>query len=1392
MISREVNLSKYLEKIFETLKFFENDLNDYNKRVIFKLTMTIFFQIDPVGVLYDTETNIIKPIQDSIFNQELCKEENRLKLKGMQSLISLRLSCFYSSIKKEETKLVEEQFKIFNNGISDLSELFSSVEFINDDSYPYYIQSIAETLETCLTQKTIFIWIETRMSKQEETFSKNKKNTTILGESNRFFENFLNFISSIYRKNPHLSIEFLKTEKRFLNKSSEFVKSMTNINKRIHVGTFKAFIHLLTSFVGDKKTSDKIYQYLKEEGSQLISWDKFFDEMGYFRRSVPLNLKDDIEEYLYSILSLIIQICDYSLETSKLFLENTKWNVLPSIFGLIQCPFEQKVKGKVFRTLASFHQSPDARIFIWNQLEASKIVDYEMKFAGIIYQYEEIETRKKEFDVTIGFLELINLLIKQGIPNTLGTDYRVPGFGPYLKFIIEVFYSSFSKSYNSKLDQWKIISTCLEIFHTILEVYEPKLEDFKIKYIKIENKDVIMDKPPGFIILRDLLNNGTIKKVLTKIISDGSIELANERISNHGDEFEKSILIGLQIIDLLLVKKDIFIQLSQNNMKSEHFDNIPFSESLMKIVTFLDYLSPQMKYLSSNILFQMSQMDDKLITKKEDIDKLKKLLIKKLSGEDEIFDPESTFNFDNEMRIRIIDSLLLKNSLSIKLCGYKLYSESQILSSGDHCLELVLSLIMSENFLITYPQLSSKCLELIHKLCGDQSICHTTIDYLQSFEFFKKNIIRKDISNHFIYSLKQKEFILKILSEYILIRSLKEQKTSLQEIIDILFGQKKSKESLEQKRNYMIDLLESFQIPLIKFEKVKINLDSFYDENLKQFKIKSIQKHLSKDMNEKEVREILIQVEKMNNHNLSLLTLESCYQGWGQACEVILLKCFDMVDKDNRERILFDLSNSLLLKITVEGIPNTLEELISKTILRIIQSFKNERLLNQTTQILPVEQALSIYSDLLKASSKDRISQETKINLYSSLLVFLQFTKVNPIQESKYREGFQSLTPLITIKRMIHNALHGKDILKTIIYSLLDELMVYDSKDRRWEQSLLKEGIINHLMDSLNTCSNSFIDLLDPNKSSNTSNIYIYECLMSLFIRISRILPETAIIIKLSSFKFINEKNITEDNEERFNFLLLPILQLISSIFIQYKTNEKYARQVATFINEHHKIIRRILKSRNYQHISFISSLFYILATYHSNIFNIQIEKNIKYEELFHNILKEISQENDKYETITFIIGFFSSLSKYPTEQKLGREIFTPKTIVVLFSMIEYFTKKMRFELDSKKSNSINLSDLQKSKLDITKQINDSSRKIQSIRIIIENVLLLLYKHLNHFDEIIHNETKNDYAYTQTQHDKLKNDVGKLNDTFLLLKKLSYDVESEFINVLVDKIYQII
>ena len=73
---------------------------------------------------------------------------------------------------------------------------------------------------------------------------------------------------------------------------------------------------------------------------------------------------------------------------------------------------------------------------------------------GIQVELDEIESRNEEYLMTRAFLELLTSLTDTPVPVALGVGTRIPGFEPYLQFVMDVVFLRFnSRAYKDPAEK---------------------------------------------------------------------------------------------------------------------------------------------------------------------------------------------------------------------------------------------------------------------------------------------------------------------------------------------------------------------------------------------------------------------------------------------------------------------------------------------------------------------------------------------------------------------------------------------------------------------------------------------------------------------------------------------------------------------------------------------------------------------------------------------------------------------------------------------------------------------------------------------------------------------------------------------------------------------------
>ena len=234
--------------------------------------------------------------------------------------------------------------------------------------------------------------------------------------------------------------------------------------------------------------------------------------------------------------------------------EHPGWAPLSVLLGLIGCSIPIPLKANILITLAALCKSPEIATQMWNNLEVSQILvtipttsSYQPR--GIQTELEEVESRMEEYPLTKGMLKLLDVLIDAGIPRMLGAGPRIPGFDPYLTYIINSIFLKFnSRSYKNMAEKWEIAYLCLKLFAKFLARYTPNASDFS----NTEKPDQ-MNASPGFHLMIQLNTKSDVLSLMLLIIHAG-IEMLDSYKSYSGDDYiNKCSLNCLQILNRSLM-----------------------------------------------------------------------------------------------------------------------------------------------------------------------------------------------------------------------------------------------------------------------------------------------------------------------------------------------------------------------------------------------------------------------------------------------------------------------------------------------------------------------------------------------------------------------------------------------------------------------------------------------------------------------------------------------------------------------------------------------------------------------------------------------------------------------------------------------------------------------
>ncbi len=602
------------------------------------------------------------------------------------------------------------------------------------------------------------------------------------------------------------------------------------------------YLNLLISLSDHPQSAHHCFNLLKLNGigsgggANTVSWDHFFSSLQQYFANLRQELtpqqqmlpsSDTIYHVgrpltrgispaeilgLMSVLKLVQTVASNCEAARVAMAENTNWQPLLVIVGLLGCAVPTQLKADLLKTLGALAKSPEVAYSVWQNAETAQLIastttstSATAPKTGLNVELENVETRNEAYPMTKAFLKLIDILTDSGIPSSLGAGTRVPGFEPYLAFIRDSIFLRFNtRAYRDPGEKWAVAGECLNIFKKILDDYYPQAVDFAKKHSTGVDHQTV-GKHPGFFIMVDLQQSSELLRLLLFILDEGCLHMESYQEFPGKSHLERSCLLVLQILDLGLGQQSVFLdaaktantsllltpldQLLQGvNPRSGRPDHML---NVCKFVTFSWWL-PACSLHAIRILSFVAQSPSAqpgLLSALRPTEAIGQTIVKGFtdildSDDDEQSEGSSELSSARLAVVQLLLSGLDKPSPSLAhfLLGFDLkrgVSRSTIQPPGvmgaiRTPLHAALSLLhpidakTSSSALRTAPQLCEAAYKLIYHLCANGQTSEPTLRYLRSSEEFLATQLSllplpEDVEN-FVYATKGISWLLKTVA----------------------------------------------------------------------------------------------------------------------------------------------------------------------------------------------------------------------------------------------------------------------------------------------------------------------------------------------------------------------------------------------------------------------------------------------------------------------------------------------------------------------------------------------------------------------------------------------------------------------------------------------------
>ncbi|CAJ0579789.1 unnamed protein product, partial [Mesorhabditis spiculigera] len=348
------------------------------------------------------------------------------------------------------------------------------------------------------------------------------------------FRVMLSIFRKIYHTDKRFAAEYSATN-AMMDKLSEDFSPEGNLQlcnaflalfqKDEHNEQTVEFIQTLTNFCRNGATASFVFNMfcslpLNIHFENCSMWSKFFSALKsyekFFRNIPDTNFSELLSgqgtdemtrginpEELTGLVSWC-RLVEADPTAAQGFASETNWGVVDVSISLVGCKLPGVLKGALLKMLAAMARLPIAAGRIWKALEKTPLCHYDEKgqLAGLVNELEENECPQKEYDCSLGMLQLLRQLsIHREFPEIIR---------PYLEYIIaQILGPLNTRAYLDNNQMWDLCENGLSTLSTILDnnVVDfralEKREPAVVILLQLANRDTPLFKSIGWTLCED-------------------------------------------------------------------------------------------------------------------------------------------------------------------------------------------------------------------------------------------------------------------------------------------------------------------------------------------------------------------------------------------------------------------------------------------------------------------------------------------------------------------------------------------------------------------------------------------------------------------------------------------------------------------------------------------------------------------------------------------------------------------------------------------------------------------------------------------------------------------------------------------------------------------------
>ncbi|CAO3653036.1 unnamed protein product [Mucor hiemalis] len=367
-----------------------------------------------------------------------------------------------------------------------------------------------------------------------------------------------------------------------------------------------------------------------------------------------------------------------------------------------------------------------------------------------------------------------------------------------------------------------------------------------------------------------------------------------------------------------------------------------------------------------------------------------------------------------------------------------------------------------------------------------------------------------------------------------------------------------------------------------------------------------------------------------------------CLEAWKQVIHITLIECFDLIEVETRENMIYELLTMILTKImhSKEYSGNMLKSM-SEVVLALFARLKKDKTSRPAAQ-LPIAKLKLIFSGIVDCICQEGTTFQVRGDMYTATTAFLLYIQGQG-RDHAYKQLEKYIMEIISARNsrildtLCTDATHGLDIWKTTAYICLDALnkAALRAGSDAVQSFFIQKNFLQYTIEMIRSDDAALTNLLEQ-KDAPLLPLYIFESKMSILLTLAEnydgaeLLYSNRIFEVLGQCQFMKaqqddftstQSTDFEELESRYQQLLIPTLRLIVALLCTYgKNNENVLKRAEGWARRQQPALASILRNEKRQPNSsaleqkkLVTSIFHLISCqsgYTNDIVDIDLNTN--------------------------------------------------------------------------------------------------------------------------------------------------------------------------------------